>query len=139
MGGERGGENIPVRFVDGEVEFFPAASSTQAVLGFLPLSGAADFKASAVHEDTHRLSGPVSGNERLKAAGTTGQCRMVGDGNVQTEEMDQGFQKAFGLSQREAVYRPDGQRSLDGQIRIDSLSSALLRAVDGKLGRDGLL
>jgi hypothetical protein len=35
------------------MQLFPAAPSTQAVLGLLPLSGTADFKASAVYKDTY--------------------------------------------------------------------------------------
>jgi hypothetical protein len=79
VGGERGGENIPVRFVDGEMQLFPAAPSTQAVLGLLPLSGPADFKASAVHQNAPLFSGPKPDNVVWSGMGMFKSSRWTRD------------------------------------------------------------
>ena len=83
-----------------------------------------DFDAGAVDQD---VDGPPRRGRRdsdlAEVFGPSREGRVVRDGDAEPEQRDERSQEAFCVPEREMIDRPNGQRGLDADVRVDSLAS----------------
>ncbi|CAA9223036.1 MAG: hypothetical protein AVDCRST_MAG04-716, partial [uncultured Acetobacteraceae bacterium] len=106
--GERRCDDVAGVGVRGEVEFLPGATSLGAVLLRQPLAGAAEPQPRAVHQQVHRPA-PGARGRHLQRLRPAAERRMVGHGEIEAEQLEDGADQAFGLAQRQAEHRPQRQ------------------------------
>jgi hypothetical protein len=89
-----------------------------------PLPGTAELQARAVHQQVHRFGIAVRPRSRhLQGLRPAAQGGMVGNGEIETKQTDDGADQAFGLAQGQAEYGLERQRRRDRQRRVTRLTA----------------
>ncbi len=81
-----------------------------------------DPQTCAVDEQMYRPMGGRLEPDLTQRLQTPGQRRVIGDRQIHVEQLGQGTQEALGLTQRQLKDHADGQRRLDRDVRIPSLT-----------------
>ena len=100
-----------------------------------PLAGTAQFQTCAIHQQMHRLGSRTRSRNYLQGLGSPAQRGMIGNGEIKTEQADDGTDQPLGLAQRQAEDGTQGQRRHDRQRRVVRLTAGC-RARCGLPGRD---
>jgi len=93
-----------------------------------PLASAADLQPCAIDQDVDRpflrdaIIVPLV--RRLPLTGPTAQGRVIGNDEIQPNQLQYRGQEAFGLPQPQAEHQPQRQGSLNRQIGIARLTAA---------------
>src|SRR3954469_8041618 len=118
--------NDPARVsIDAEVHLAPGPARSRAMLLDQPLASAAELQARAVYQQVQGLGIPPSislavrpWSGHLQGLGPAAQGGMVGNGEIETKQADNGADQAFGLAQRQAEHGLERQSRRDRQIRV---------------------
>src|SRR4051812_10959385 len=89
-----------------------------------PLPGPAELQPRAVHQQVHRRTPRLwSRHRHLQGLRPAAQGGMVGNGEIETKQADDGADQAFGLAQGQAEYGLERQRRRDRQRRVVRLTT----------------
>src|SRR5882724_8119904 len=122
IGGQRRGDDPPRVGIDADVQFAPRPAPARAVLLDQPFTGAGEFQPSAVHQQMHGFGAGRRSRHR-QCLGPPAQRGMVRDGEIETEQADDGADQPFGLPQSQAEHDAQRQRRRDRQGRIVGLTA----------------
>ena len=116
MVGQLGGGDLTAAGIDRQVQLSPGS-----VPRWFSQVTDVDPQTCAVDEQMNRpLGGRLELTQRLQAPG---QRRVIGDRQVNVQQLHQGIQEAFGLTQRQVEDHANRQRCLDRDVRIPSLTT----------------
>jgi hypothetical protein len=79
----------------------------------LPLATAEQLQAGAVDHEVQRAVGHDTGSSASHAGATAAQGSVVGDGEIEPEELQDAADEALGLAQGEMEDKPEHQDELD--------------------------
>src|SRR4051794_10797502 len=100
---ERDGINVEDLTPDAPYKFPPGPASSRAVLLDQPLARPAQLQARAVHQQVHGL-GARPWSWDLQGLGPAAQGGVVRHREIETKQMKDGADQAFGLAQRQAEH-----------------------------------
>ena len=135
VGGQFRGHDLASADIHADVQLAPRTSRLAAMFLDQPLAGAAQLQACAVHQQMHRFGFRTRLPEYLHGLGSPAQRRMIGNGEIKTEQADDGPDQPLGLAQSQAEDGTQGQCCHDRQRRIARLT-ARRRARRRLPGRD---
>src|SRR5580698_7136320 len=126
--------------VDTKVQLAPPPARTNAVLLIEPFALAVNLQARAVDQKMQWLVTVNSLRQDREIAATAAQRGMVGDGNVDLQQAGDRSQQTLSLSQRLMEDQPEREARLDGDRRVDRLTTPLagsrgLPRCDGIVGQ----
>src|SRR5438132_1652998 len=122
IGGQCRGDDPPRVGIDADVQFAPRPAPARAVLLDQPFTGAGQFQPSAVHQQMHGFGAGRRSRHR-QCFGPPAQRGMVRDGEIETEQADNGADQPFGLPQSQAEHDAQRLRRRDRQGRIVGLTA----------------
>ena len=118
------------------MEHLPGPAPPGAVLLLQPPAGPAEAQTGAVHQQVHGLA-PAPWPRHLQRLGPAAEGGVVGHGEVEPEQPQDGGDQPLGLAQRQAEHRAQGQgrgHRRIGVARLPATTGARL----GLPGRDRL-
>jgi hypothetical protein len=102
--GQVGGDNLARVGIDADVKFAPGAPLCRSMLFEQPFSGAARFQDCAVDDQMERVRGGARLLQDLQSAGPAAERCVIGNGQVNLQQLHDRTDQAFGLTQSQAEY-----------------------------------
>src|SRR5277367_158859 len=112
--------------VNPEVQLAPPSARPYAVFLIEPFSLAVNLQTRAVDKKMQWLRTVKPLEQDCQATTATAERRMIGDGDIDPEQIGDRTQKTFGLTQRLVELRAKREAGLDGDRRIDCLTARFL-------------
>ena len=115
MGPQLRREDLPGLGIDSNVQLAPGSAPLGPVFLDQPLAGSAKAKTCAVRQQVNRAFRATIWLCRLEGFGAPAQGRVIRGRQIETEELEDRADQAFGLAQGQPEHRPQGQGCLDRQ------------------------
>ena len=122
VGGQRRRDDLASVRINTDVQFTSRPAPARAMLLDQPLAGTGQLQSSAVHQQMHRF-GVGRCSHYVQRLCPPAECGMVRAGKIQAKQADDRADQSFGLPQRQAKHRPQGQSRRDRQGRIVRLTA----------------
>src|SRR5271156_6477186 len=111
--------------VNPEVQLAPPPVRPNAVFLVEPFSLAVNLQTRAVDKKMKWLRTVKPLEQDCQATTATAEGGMIGDGEIDPEQIGDRTQKTFGLTQRLVEHQAKREAGLDGDRRIDCLTAPL--------------
>src|SRR5271157_2860848 len=98
VGGQFRSHDVASIGVYANVKLAPRTSRSRAVLLDQPFAGAAQFQTCAVNEQMHRFGSQTRPRKYLQCLGSPAQRGVIGNGEIETEQADDGADQPLGLA-----------------------------------------
>jgi hypothetical protein len=102
--------------VDGEMQFAPASARPGPVLLVKPFAFAVDLHTFTVDKQMQRLVRPNALQQNLQLVATPTERGVVGDPDLDAEQIRDRSQRTLGLTQRLTQHQAKGQSRLNGDV-----------------------
>src|SRR5271163_4745564 len=109
--------------VNPEVQLAPSPARPNAVFLIEPFSLAVNLQTRAVDKKMQWLRTVKPLEQDCQATTATAEGRMIGDGDIDPEQIGDRTQKTFGLTQRLLEHQTKRKAGLDGDRRIKWLAA----------------
>src|SRR5690242_11978195 len=110
--------------INTEMQLAPPAARSDTMFLIQPFALAVNLEARAVDEKMQRFVTTDPAWQDRQPAAPPAQSRVIGDSDIDMEHRGDRAQQAFGLTQRLMKYQAQRETGLDGNLRIDRLTTA---------------